>query len=129
VLVGRSGAGGWAGPTLCIHEPEWTICAVVAAVLPHSLLVLSKGELPSGRRALCPVPVCRSIISAYKTKAYYAPALLFNPRVGLSDYDEVNWATESCSLQMNGFKANGCLHTSCSSCTVGNTMSPSMYGP
>jgi hypothetical protein len=64
--------------------------------------------------------VTRARISAYKTKAYYTPALAFNPTVGMSDYDEWNWDTESCSLQMNGFHSNGCKMTSCSSCTVGN---------
>ena len=48
---------------------------------------------------------------------------------GLSDYNEFNWDAEvGCSLQMNGFHANGCTHTSCQECTVGNTASPSMYG-
>ena len=72
--------------------------------------------------------VTRALISGYKTKAYLEPALAVNPEAGLSDYDEWNWATESCSLQMNGFWANGCRHTSCDRCTVGNTASPSMYG-
>ena len=72
--------------------------------------------------------VTRALISGYKTKAYLEPALAVNPEAGLADYDEWNWATESCSLQMNGFHANGCGHASCADCTVGNTAAPSMYG-
>ena len=72
--------------------------------------------------------VTRALIAAYKTKAYYIPAMAFNPDVSLSDYDYFNWDTESCPLQMNGFHPNGCHLSSCTSCTVGNTASPSMYG-
>ena len=72
--------------------------------------------------------VARARIAAYKTAAYYAPALAVNPGADLSDYDSWGWSPEACSLQMNGFHANGCKTTSCSGCAVGNTAAPSMYG-
>ena len=74
--------------------------------------------------------VTRAMISAYKTKAYFVPARTAYPALGgLSDYNEFNWDAEvGCSVQMNGFHANGCTYTSCQECTVGNTASPSMYG-
>ena len=63
----------------------------------------------------------------YKNTAYYVPAKAANPDVVLSDYDDVTWSTGACTMDMNGFWANGCNHANNTKVT-GNRQAPDFYG-
>jgi hypothetical protein len=72
--------------------------------------------------------VMRERVAAYKNQGYTEPMLAYNPKVKVSDYDTVAWDVESCTLEMNGFYANGCKHTSTTTAHVGTHLAPEFYG-
>ena len=66
--------------------------------------------------------------AAYKTKAYFDPAVAINPATILSDYDDVTWSTGACSLDQNGFWQNGCNFANNTDGIAGNRQGPDFYG-
>jgi hypothetical protein len=63
----------------------------------------------------------------YKNTAYYVPAKAANPAVIVSDYDDVSWSTGACTMDLNGFFANGCNHAN-NTMVTGNRQAPDFYG-
>jgi hypothetical protein len=72
--------------------------------------------------------VSRKMIADYKNQAYFKPMIAVNPDVVVSDYDDVTWRTDACSLDLNGFWQNGCNHANNTDGVMGNRQAPDFYG-